>query len=348
MSGEKRVTQETIANLLNISVSQVSRALNDKGEVSPETREKIRRIADRMGYSPNLIAQSLRNKRTNTFGVIQPDIANPFFAILVRGIEDFAQEKGFSIFVTNTYENVEKEQKLVRHMVDRGVDGILLIPVRGKNIKKSTFQKYDIPIVLIARCMKKCGMDCVVVDDKRGGYLATEHLINKGHRRIIYLSGPEDMVASLDRLEGYRKALSDYGIRFSNKMVHVAGTTLENGFDSMKHVLDSKIDVDAVFAFNDVVAYGCLKLFHERGIRVPGDIAIIGYDDTNMNMVVNPTLTSVRQPTGEMGRRATKLLIDILDTDRSLRRPEVVLFNPELKVRETTNLSSKNIFQQEE
>jgi LacI family transcriptional regulator len=336
MSGKKRVTQEAIANLLNISVSQVSRALNGKGEVSPETRKKICDIADQLGYSPNLIAQSLRYSRTNTFGVIQPDIANPFFANLVRGIENYSQAIGFSIFVSNTYEDTEKEYELVKHMVDRGVDGILLVPVRERDIKKSTFQEFDIPAVLIARCVKECGVDCIVVDDKKGGYLATEHLIKKGRERIIYLSGPEDMVASLDRLEGYHRALSDYGIRFSKDMLHVAGTTLEHGYNAMQIVLDSKIDVDAVFAFNDVIAYGCLRVFHERGIRVPDDIAIIGYDDANMNMVVNPTLTSVRQPTGEMGSRAAELLIDILNADRSSREPEVILFDPELKAREST------------
>jgi len=335
MHRSRRIKQEDIAKMLGLSVSQVSRALSDKGEVAPETRKQIRGLAKQLGYTPNIIARSLRSRTTMTLGIIQPNISNPFFSMLVRGIEDVAQKKNYSILVSNTYESMQTEEKLIKSMFDRGVDGLLMVPVRAKHLNTELLLKNSVPVVILGRCTRDSGLHCVVVNDYQAGYMATEHLISRGHKRILYCSGPADMICSIDRLNGFRKALEDHGIPFSEDMVHTGGTSIHDGYESMKECLKQKPDFTAVFAFNDLVAYGCLHALKEHGYNAPRDYAIMGFDDSDLNVVLSPQLTSIHQPTHEMGKKAAELILNLIDSEESVE-PRTIVFEPELRVRETT------------
>ena len=335
MKKYERINQKYIANKLNLSVGHVSRALNNKGEVSKKTREEVCKFAKKIGYTPSLIAKSLRLNKTNSLGVIQPDITNPFFSILIKGIEKVAQEKGYSILISDTYEDFNKEQKLIKNMIARGVDGILLIAANLQYLRKEVFKEYNIPVVLVARRDEEKEMHCVFCNDIKGGYIATEHLIKKGHKQIAYFSGPEKMDVSNNRLKGYIEALSEYNITFSKEMLYMVGTTMENGYNTMKQIINRGINFSAIFAFNDVIAHGCLRALNEYNIRVPKDIAIIGYDDTYINLVLKPALTSIYQPTMKMGEKSAELIIELVNIDKMVK-PQSITFEPELRIRAST------------
>jgi len=334
MADNRRIKQQDIADMLGLSVSQVSRALNNKGDVAPVTKDKIRKLANRLGYTPDIIAKSLRLKQTRSIGIIQFDVCNPFFATIIKGVDDIAQKHSYGILVSNTYLNEGRQEQIIKNMIARGVDGLLVSPSDPYNVCKSMLMQCSIPVVLFGNCPTDCDTHCIIGDDLLGGYMATRYLLDKGHRKIIYIGAGKGMVYSNKRAEGFKKAVTEYGLPFKKNMVHSVGTTMAAGYEYMKDLLKDNIDIDGIFASNDVLSYGCLRALHEKGVQVPGDIGIIGYDEADVNEIVNPRLTCIEQPKYEIAVAAAELLLHLIESDEKVE-PMTQLFKPTLIVRDS-------------
>ncbi len=334
MADNSRVRQQDIADKLGLSVSQISRALNNKGDVAPRTKERIQKLAKRLGYTPDIIAKSLRLKQTRSIGIIQFDVCNPFFATIIKGVDDVAQKHSYSILVSNTYENSAREEQIIKNMISRGVDGLLVSPSDPYNVCRSVLMQRNVPVVFFGNCPTDCDAHCIVGDDLLGGYLATKYLLDKGYRKIIYIGAGKDMVYSVKRAEGFKKAVMESGLPFKNSMIHSVGTTMEEGYMYIKNLLKMNVDIDGIFASNDVLSYGCLRALHESGVQVPGDIGIIGYDEADANEIINPRLTCIEQPKYEIAVTAAELLLKLIETDEEIG-PKTQLFKPKLIIRDS-------------
>ncbi|MBN2324843.1 MAG: LacI family DNA-binding transcriptional regulator [Spirochaetes bacterium] len=334
MADNSRIRQQDIADKLGLSVSQVSRALNGKGDVAPETRKKIQKLAQRWDYTPDIIAKSLRLKQTKSIGIIQFDVCNPFFSTIIKGVDDVAQKHSYSIIVSNTYEDSARQEQIIKNMISRGVDGLLVSPSDPYNVCKSVLMQCNIPVVFFGNCPTDCEAHCIVGDDLLGGYLATKFLLDRGYKKIIYIGAGKDMIYSEKRAEGFKKAITERGLSFYDGMVHRVGTTMEVGYLYMKNLLKRKVDIDGIFASNDVLSYGCLRALHESGMRVPGDIGIIGYDEAAANEIINPRLTCLEQPKYEIAVAAAELLLKLIETDEEIE-PKTQLFTPTLIIRDS-------------
>lgn len=334
MADNSRIKQQDIADMLGLSVSQVSRALNNKGDVAPETKERIEKLANRLGYTPDIIAKSLRLKQTRSIGIIQFDVCNPFFATIIKGVDDVAQKHGYGILVSNTYKDSVRQEQSIKNMIARGVDGLLVSPSDPHNVCRSALMKCSIPFVFFGNCPTDCDTHCIIGDDLFGGYLATKYLLDKGYRKIIYIGAGKGMVYSIQRAEGFRKAVTESGLPFNRNMIHDVGITMEAGYTYMKNLLKKQPDIDGIFASNDVLSYGCLRALHESGIRVPGDIGIIGYDEADVNEIINPRLTCIEQPKYKIAVAAAELLLKLIETDEKIE-PRRQLFEPTLIVRDS-------------
>jgi LacI family transcriptional regulator len=334
MADKDKIRQQDIADILGMSVSQVSRALNNKGDVAPGTRERIRELAKSLGYTPDIIAKSLRLKQTRSIGIIQFDVCNPFFATVIKGVDDVAQKHSYGILVSNTYVNEVKQEEIIKNMIARGVDGMLVSPSDPYNVCRSLLMQSNIPVVFFGNCPTDCKGHCIVGDDLEGGYLATKFMLDKGYRELIYIGAGKNMVYSTKRAEGFRKALIERGLPYNDGMIHNVGTTMEAGYVYMKGLLKNNIDIDGIFASNDVLSYGCLRALHESGVRVPGDIGIIGYDEADVNEIINPRLTCIGQPKYEIAVSAAKLLLKLIESEEKIE-PKTHFFKPKLIVRDS-------------
>lgn len=304
-------TIKDIARLAGVAPSVVSRALNNKYGVKESTRARIVAIARELGYYPNTAARSLVTRKTETIGVVMADISEPFYSQTIKGMEYVALQTGYTLLFSNSYENIEDGRILQKMITAQRVDGLVIM---GSNIREKSFiaslLEKEIPFVLVERSYSDPKVNCIWVDNVRGGYLATKHLIDKGHRRIAHIAGNLYYQVALDRVEGYKRALEESGIGFSEELVVVGNFVTEDGYRATKEVLN--LGCTAIFAANDAMAYGALQAIAEEGLRVPDDIAVIGFDDLEFSSLTNPPLTTVRQPRYEMGRRSLEVLTSIL------------------------------------
>lgn len=323
-------TIKDIARIAGVAPSVVSRALNNKYGVKESTRQRIVAIAKELGYYPNSAARSLVTRRTETIGVVMADISEPYYSQTIKGMEYVATQTGYTLLFSNSYENVEQGRVLHKMIAAERVDGLVIM---GSNIQEKSFismlLERDIPFVLVERNFSDPRVNCIWVDNVKGGYLATRFLIEKGHKRIAHIAGNLYFQVALDRIEGYKRALEEAGIGFSEELIAVGNFLTEGGYKAMKELLP--LGCTAVFAANDAMAYGALQAIAEAGLSVPQDIAIIGFDDLEFSGLTNPPLTTIRQPRYEMGRRSMEILTGILRN----RQPGgvKVCFQPELVVR---------------
>lgn len=304
-------TIKDIARLAGVAPSVVSRALNNKYGVKESTRERIVSIARELGYYPNTAARSLVTRRTETIGVVMADISEPFYSQAIKGMEYVALQTGYTLLFSNSYENVEDGRLLQKMITAERVDGLVIM---GSNIREKSFisslLEREIPFILVERSYSDPKVNCIWVDNVRGGYLATKYLIDRGHRRIAHIAGNLYFQVALDRVEGYKRALEDTGIGYSEELVVMGNFVTEDGYRATKEVLG--LGCTAIFAANDTMAYGALQAISEAGLRVPDDIAVIGFDDLEFSSLTNPPLTTVRQPRYEMGRKSLEVLTAIL------------------------------------
>jgi LacI family transcriptional regulator len=327
-----RVTIKDIAKKADVSANTVSRALNDRGEISEETKQKVLRIAKELGYIPNSLARGLVSRRTKTIGVTVGDNRNPYFAGIVKAIEDAARERGYNIILCNTDEDYDKEKEIIRLLREKMVDGLLITPVDRKGEDIRELRRINFPFVLISRYIDGLKTDYVVNDNVTGAYLAVKCLIEKGHRRIGHIAGPSPISAGTDRFKGYEKALDESGIEYDESLVIWNNVKIEDGQRSMEELLKMDDRPTAAFTFSDYVALGALRAIHDAKLKIPDDIALVGYDDVEFSPFLEVPLTTVHQPRVRIGEMATEILIDKIEGKSSGGTHQVIL-QPELVIR---------------
>ncbi len=329
---KKFVTIKDVARVSGYSINTVSRALNNKPEIKKETKDKILKVAEELGYFKNFAAASLRGQKTKTIGVVIPDSANPFYSEVLKGIEGEAKKCNYQIILTNTERDYKNERESIFALIKRRIDGLLISPVQERYDDIEELIKLNIPFVILGRHFEEINVDEVYNDEIKGGYIATEYLIKKGHKRILMLNGYLYKSPAKMRFEGYKKALNTYNIPFDPELVVIGDIDFADGYAQIKEVLGSKKRFDAIFAYNDMLALGAIKALKEHGLKTPDDVAVVGYDDILFASISAPALTTVRIKKGEMGQRAFNLLMERIDGRKDVKKE---VLDVELIVRES-------------
>jgi LacI family transcriptional regulator len=329
-----RPTIYDVARLAGVSTATVSRALNGTGQIAPPTRAAIEAAVEQLGYRANTIARSLVTKSTQTIALLLPDIANPFYAALVSGIQEYALSHDHTMLLCTTEGDAEREEQYLNLLRAKQVDGALVDGLVLPPDRIARFVEDGFPIVCLDRDIDSSSIPLVQVDNRLGGRLATEHLLGLGHFRIAHVLGAEGLRISEDRLAGYRDALAAAGMGVDPRLVAEGCFTEEGGYGATLALLNVNPDVTALFAANDLSAIGALSAIARNGLRVPQDISVIGFDDLRLSAFTTPPLTTIQQPAAEIARRATEILIDLTRGEpvKKLRH----LLEPKLVVRAST------------
>ena len=328
------VTIRDVAARAGVSSTTVSHVINDTRPVSAELRTRVDAAMAELGFQPNALARSLRRKRTHTVGMIVPDSANPFFAEVGRGIEDTSFASGYSVILCNSDGDPARELLYMDLLVQKQVDGVLLVPTGDQAELAAKLRTRNIPVVVIDRDVPEAPIDRVHIDNVAGGYLATRHLLDLGHRRIGYIGGPPHLSPVPDRSAGYRHALREAGLPVDEQLVAAGNFRDVGGYDGAQVLLALPDPPTAIFTGNDLMAIGAIAAARNAGIVVPGDLSIVGFDDIHLAGYINPPLTTVAQPKYELGVIAAQLLFARLaQPDLS---PQYRLLQAQLVVRQST------------
>lgn len=330
-----QITIKDIARELGISPSTVSRALKDHADISKETKKAVVDLAEKLNYQPNIVALNLRSQKTNTIGVVIPELVHFFFSTVISGIEDVAYDAGYNVILAQSNESLERERTDLKALFNSRVDGMLI------SISRETTQ-YDhiegilakgVPIVFYDRMYPNSVTSNVIVDDYIGSKEAVNHLIEQGCKRIAHLQSSPKLKIAEDRLRGHLDALTENKLAFPKEYLEQCPTgTLEDGFYAMSNLLALKNPPDAVFANNDVLAMGAMKAIKKAGLKIPSDIAVVGFSNWFYSSMVEPALSSVDQPGFLMGQEAARMLINQIETKE---KNEDAIIVPETKVLKT-------------
>ncbi len=307
--GAVRVTLKDIAERTGYTANTISRALKDKDDIAAETRKRIQETASAMGYISDSIAGALRTGLTSTIAVILGDISNPHFAIIAREIELIARKHHYNTIIFNSDEDAEIESEVLRAALGRKVDGIIICPTQRSEDNLRFLMRSQVPFVLIGRHFPGIEVESVVCDDRKGGRLATEHLLAKGHRKILFLNGPSHISSAMERVEGYRAALEQAGIPCSERLIRQIPIVAGDCRHVIYKVLDAKVQFTAVIAFSDLIAWEAMYALQKRGLENPRDYAIVGFDNIQSKYFFPFPLTSVGTSKSTMARRAFTLLL---------------------------------------
>ncbi len=339
----KRITLKQVAEALDVSMMTVSRALNNSPNVDKDTKERVLKKAHELGYSPNHIAKSLVQKKTQTIGVVVPEITHSFFPEAIRGIEEIAYQAGYQIMLTHSAENFEREVAAIETLVSKRVDGILISLAESDKDTSVYTQvlKMGLQLVFFDRCAYNIGTSCVSINDEESARSATNHLIEHKYKRIGHLSGPLTISISKERLKGYKKALRQHNIKYNEELVVEAGFHEEGGYKAMNQLLDLSPGKRprAVVAVNDPAAFGAMKAIKERGLKIPKDVAIVGISDDIRAELMPTPLTTMRQPAYEEGKLAAKKLIAHIEKKKE--KVEEIVVETQLVIRESCGCRKK-------
>lgn len=338
MTKHTEITIHHIAEALKISASTVSRALSDNSRISQKTREKVQQKALEMGYRPNILAANLRSKKSNTIGVIVPRIDRYFFSSAISGIEDYAVNKGYNVIISQSNDQLEKEIRCVQTLYNNRVDGMILSISMQTNTDHHfrLFTDRNIPILFFDRYSPTIASDRIVVDDFNSGYLITKHLIERGSKRIAHIAGPEILNIYSDRKNGYLKALSDAGIPAEPDYLESTSLTKEDGMKAIIRLMTIAIPPDAIFCGNDTTALSALEYCKNNNLRVPDDVALIGFSDEPFSALVTPSLSTVKQPGYEMGYQAAERIIKRIENGNANTPFEQVVLPTKLIIRDSS------------
>jgi len=330
MIQKKKVRIQDIAQKANVSISTVSRVLNDGASVTEAKRKAVLQAVEELNYQPNVAAQALASGQTKTIGVITQDISNPFYDAILRGVRQGLEGSGYSPIFADGRWQADKEQKAILMLLARQVDGLIIL---GGSSHEETLHQFgnQVPLVIIGRNLPSLDNQCLPLDDFKGAYKATQHLIELGHRRIAHITGILSHQDAIERRAGYEQALADAGLELDPELI-IEGDFLEqSGVIAVEMLFTRAHSFSAVFAANDQMAYGVLLGLFRRGIRVPDDVSIIGFDDQRTSAYTIPPLTTIRQPAIEIGETAAQGLLHLLK-DKPFEIPK---FPAELVVRES-------------
>jgi len=333
---KSRTTITEIANELGISPSTVSRALNNHPAISKKTKKAVVKLAKKRNYQPNLLALNLLKKKTNTIGVIVPEITSYFFSSIINGIQDLVNPLGINMIIGQSNESYEEEKSLVQTFASIRVDGFLISPAsETKNFDHfEMLVNNNIPLVIFDRDCEGINIDKVFVDEYNGAFQAVEYLIKTGCRKIAHIAGQSTLSTSRHRLMAYKDALRKYHLPVDpDYIVESNGFTPENGIDPTKKLLKLPEPPDAIFTINDGVAIGAMYVIKDAGIKIPEEISVIGFDDDPHSSYFKPSLSTVWQPTYEMGMLSARLLMKRINSGNNLTKIRVETLLPELVVR---------------
>lgn len=322
-----------VARRAEVSPATVSRVVNGHANVDPALADRVRRAMRELDYRPNAVARNLRRSRTTLWAVIIPDIGNPFFTSLVRGVEDVAQGAGYSVVLCNTDDDPGKEDQYVNAALAEQMAGVIISP-SGRATHVNRLVDARVPVVVIDRQLRDARADTVLVDNEHGAELATTHLIEAGYQRIACITGPRDVFTAARRLRGYQRALREHGRAFHEDMVRYADFREEGGYRAMASLLTVQPRPDAVFAGNNLMTVGAVECLVDSGVAVPAEVGVVGFDDVPWAHLVRPSLTTVAQPTYELGRTAAQLLSQrIAEPDRA---PSTITLETKLQIRDSS------------
>ncbi len=314
MSSLKQVAREA-----GVSPATVSRVLNSSANVSADTRLRVEKAIRILRYQPNRVARRLRtqDRSSKLIGVLVPDIQNPFYVEVVRGIEDRAYANHYAVLMCNFAQEEEKERLYLDIMRSESVDGLIVAPAHQRDRKVVELARSGLPIVCVDRGLRGIDVDVIVVDNRHGAREAVEHLTRLGHRRIAYVAGLPQIPSTMERLQGYEDALASRGIDKDEKLVRFGDSKHESGRRLTRELLDLPDPPTALFTGNNLITLGALETIHGRGLRIPEDVAVVGFDDMYWSISLNPPLTAVSQPGHEIGIRAADMLFQrIAEPDR--------------------------------
>jgi len=326
-----RVTMADVAREAGVSKMTVSRVVNKKGEISASTREHVLEVINRLGYRPSAIARGLATNRTGTIGLVVPDIANPFFSEIARGVEDKAYAADYSVFLCSTYEDPHRERDVLNSLEEKLVDGLLLCSSRLAEDDLAGIVDAFAAVVLVNRTVKNDDASMVRVDSVLGGRMATEHLLAAGHHNIGFLTGPSISFDGRFRVMGYHQALGAAGLAPQPAWERGCTSNVQGGLTAARELLAGHPELTALLCYNDLVAVGALQACSQVGLGVPQDVAIIGFDDIPMAALVTPALTTCRSAQYEIGFQAMRLLLERIQGCRE--GCEEIVLPPELVIR---------------
>lgn len=333
---KRNITIKDIAKELGISTSTVSRALSGQWDVNSETRQLVMETARRMNYHPNPMAVKLITRKSKTIGMVIPEFQNSFFPNVISGVQNILDREGYQLLITQSNESSEIEERNIRLLESNMVDGIIISVTReGENY--ALYQDIidnGTPIVFFNRVCEKTDAPKVVIDDYKMSFFAVEHLIYSGYKNIAHLTGPESLSLTQLRKKGYIDALKKHKFEIDNAFIVTAGVLQEKGFDAMTRLLDSGCRPDAVFCFNDPVAIGAMKAIKSKGLRIPQDIALVGYSESRSALLVEPNLTSIAQPMAEMGETVANLILK--KANNQLDENPTICLTAKLNIRESS------------
>lgn len=334
---QEYVTIKDIAKKLNLSPSTVSRALRNLPIIKDETRQRVMSEAKKMNYHPNLIAQSLRNRQTNTIGVVVPDLELNFFSSCISGMQETCLEKDYNLIISQSKESFRLEDHNIKTLLNSRVDGVLISLSRETNSFEHLHQltANNIPFVYFDRVNEADSISKVVINDQESAYEATEYLLKKGYRKIAFIAGPKNLSISKNRLTGYKKSLEDHNLKPNEQWVLETDLSKNSTISCLKNLLGLKVLPDAILAINDTVAIDCILHLKKLGIRIPKDIAIMGFTNSPAAEIIEPNLTTVEQPSFEMGKLAAMRLLEEINSPGTLPH-EVFTLKTKIIEREST------------
>lgn len=330
-------TIHDIARELEISASTVSRALNDNPRISLKTKEKIKAVAEKMGYRPNTLASNLRNKKSNTIGIVVPLINRHFFSSVISGVEDVAFKAGYNVVISQSNDLADKEISIVQSMFANRVDGLIIsIAMQTDTFDHlKLFKKKHIPLAFFDRAVPEIETDKIVVDDFNGAFRVTQHLIDQGYKRIGHLAGPLNLTTYRDRKNGYIEALYKNGITYDESLVIVNTLTSEEGAPAIEQLMSLPNPPDAIFCGNDTTALSAIIYLREKGVRIPEDVGIVGFSNEPFSKVVSPSISTIAQPGFAIGQKAAELIIRKIENKDQVY--QTIVLPTELIIRESSN-----------
>lgn len=323
-----------VAQAAGVSIATVSKVINGTGRISDKTRKHVTDVMQQLKYQPSMVASALTGKRTFTVGLTLPDLANPFFAEVARAVEDRGHEYGFNVIICSTDNDPEREIKYFTLLTQKRVDGVIVATRTEKDLFLKKLLQQHIPIAIIAGEMPALAVDTVMVDDYLGGHQAGSHLIGLGHRCIAVLAEDTGTSSNRERIRGCHQAIRSAGIQPDDAMVTVGGFTVDEGKAAAGRLLDMEEPPTAIFACNDLLAIGAIQAARERGMQLPQQLSVVGFDNTILATIIDPPLTTIGQPIQEIGRQAMDLLVQEIKGEKTARQRIVLM--PELVVRGST------------
>jgi len=326
---------QDVANKAGVSKVTVSRALNDKPDIRKATKELILKIADELGYTPNDVAKSLATRKTNTIGIIVPDNLDSFYPEIVQGVADKCREKDYSIVLCYSNGEADKEVEYIKLLKAKRVDGIIIYPVQDDDRYIDELKSISRPFVLVGRHTDTLDCDYVINDNVYGAFLAMNHLIEKGHKTFVYVCAKPTTSTGRERIEGCKRAMIENGLPLQSLQVVTCRPKIDSCYNVVRNVLSNYNNLSAMFVWDDKLAIGAIRAIFETGLRIPEDIALVGYNDTEIARHFSPPLTTIRQASYEIGKIVADIILKKLEAESVVESKRIVL-KPELVVRKTT------------